>query len=1260
MMPTKVDNSTNIPDIDSYRDLLSSGYSVFQSKISGKLGLLIELEKINGFSCTYNVYTKDGTTTDNISYKDCKVYWSINWNTENFNINPAHIVLTKSKWISKDLGVTGGTWFSWVYDGTKNQAIPNADHSMAAPPIAFGEGEYWYADITRQYNPTDTSMTYTNFITRDSYEKKLEAFITTVKSGSSNPYADVELIKLNIVRSDIDGYIGLPSEGNYYINLASMERVGNTYKAYTENLNSPTMYTEINPTAITDDIVNNYFNTSISKYFSSFRIPVKQVLNDIEYTPNITNLIYNYEITPAMDYGILQEYAIEGYIDFSKVGTGAIDLTYWKYYNTENSSTLSIGLDAYVEENKGIAEVALEFYDNQGKAATYHIRNKESYSGTFTEFIPLNGAASSPNLTSTDSNGEPIYHLGTSTTKLGENVIYGSGNVAHPLYYKGGKAYENSNFTGEHTSTSDLYINDAGTIYSNALYLVKIIVKYCQKDALGELDTSISTEFKTYYRWFWTNTMYNQYYSNTSDFDNLPFILNLDINTVYSSSNGYYYETKPYISPFLKQKTTTSTELYKNSGSTIQIVSSDATPNKHNTKYYLQAGLSNNYNTFRLRGNTAGGNYSGLYTALQVDIFTDCDRYVENVNKDPELLHGGQSNYGEWLAIRPVLPENFDKTKIGGTLRTTLAETKFPVNTFYDTTPSQDMWEGPEAYKDCINSFEVTDFATSTSTYSGTEEYLAYNNTVQPLQNKHYISKVLKDIYDDAHAGTFTANIIHFSKYYYTNIEENATAPCLVPLLRELEDLNTYGLGLANTSDHAGVDKVPYISYMYSFEMWDDADGDESHLNVHKYSYAKADGGRTYVSGWSDDWGNSEDHGVFGGYDGYFWRDRKNEWMSHKVDGFFLHGIFMHHDSKYGGSADYNPNNGKDRWFSKSIGDNWKRLYGNVSPQDYCVSRNYEWNYGWEGGGNHIIGIGYNGDENNVEHYFNTYFLISGDPQIPKFASAYSSKLPKYIGQYIATILCGIYLYKVDEAQRVLRTNDIVHLENNYTVYTKDIIYKAQISPSYTPATGELGHNGLLLLQDIQFTSYINTVKSNIAGLTANDVNDSNVTLTLKGCIKNNPIQYKLEYLTPKYDDLSVEGQASAVITKADGTRVPVSSANFEKDKLYWLDENEKVLPLNKNFSAQCVDTIDDSDTYLKVKYNSAWGRMKFPNIYKMFKWVGDKLQCAYTTTAPSSSDRYSMHGQEEEDFAIHDLRKDEVLIPIGNLMKPTEIPLPS
>jgi hypothetical protein len=92
-----------------------------------------------------------------------------------------------------------------------------------------------------------------------------------------------------------------------------------------------------------------------------------------------------------MPYGLLREYSVEGYIDFSKIGTGAIDLTAYKYFVGENAVNLTLGLDAYVEDNKGIDEICIEFYDNQGLAASYHIMNKDSYSGQFSEVIPLNG-----------------------------------------------------------------------------------------------------------------------------------------------------------------------------------------------------------------------------------------------------------------------------------------------------------------------------------------------------------------------------------------------------------------------------------------------------------------------------------------------------------------------------------------------------------------------------------------------------------------------------------------------------------------------------------------------------------------------------------------------------------------------------------------------------------------------------------------------------------------------------------------------------
>jgi hypothetical protein len=58
------DKATGEVDIDDYRNKLSSGYSIFQSKVSGKLALLIELEKITGFSCTHTIYGKEGSESN--------------------------------------------------------------------------------------------------------------------------------------------------------------------------------------------------------------------------------------------------------------------------------------------------------------------------------------------------------------------------------------------------------------------------------------------------------------------------------------------------------------------------------------------------------------------------------------------------------------------------------------------------------------------------------------------------------------------------------------------------------------------------------------------------------------------------------------------------------------------------------------------------------------------------------------------------------------------------------------------------------------------------------------------------------------------------------------------------------------------------------------------------------------------------------------------------------------------------------------------
>ena len=64
ILGTMVGNEQENIDIDSYRNTLSSGYSVFKSKTSGKLALLAELVMIDSYSVTHSIEAKSDDSTN--------------------------------------------------------------------------------------------------------------------------------------------------------------------------------------------------------------------------------------------------------------------------------------------------------------------------------------------------------------------------------------------------------------------------------------------------------------------------------------------------------------------------------------------------------------------------------------------------------------------------------------------------------------------------------------------------------------------------------------------------------------------------------------------------------------------------------------------------------------------------------------------------------------------------------------------------------------------------------------------------------------------------------------------------------------------------------------------------------------------------------------------------------------------------------------------------------------------------------------------
>ena len=586
-------SGADIPDIDSYRNLLSSGYSVFQSKISGKLALLIELEKITGFSCTHTIYSKKGDSNKIEFIKDengnitTKVndeannsyiaetnkyltYINFSWETEDPNINPAAIILTDAEWVG-EYDQYGKVKF-WYKDGNEVKLIENdienyqlvqyTNNESATNTPSYPNDKYYEVSL-------DT-LSYGNYdsFKEGSYNVILAKKLEYINTGTG--YSEDALTKLNIVKEnekidDLNKYLMLPKEGYYYINALEKIRENDGQISFYSKSSSTGKLFKIDSQRIEDYIVNNYFHYPIYKRFLEFTIPTNEKIlvqeskkdNDgntieeavyIDKKPDITNMVYKYTVTPAMPYGLLDEYSVTNYIDFSKIGTGSIELNTWKYFVGENSLTLTLGLEAYVEDNMGISEIAIEFIDNQGVAAIYHITGKASYSGQFTEVIPLNGATSKNNLNSLNTyrgttwnytNGICV-HCGQQLTEYQEGCVTFStieGDKSKPIIAVSKE--EDKNY----------YMNDAGIIYFGMLYLAKITVKYCPKDALDNLDDSDSTRFKTFNRWLWTTTMFNDQYYQVKDFNDLQLTLTYDIGAKYESNKNYYYKKIDYISP---------------------------------------------------------------------------------------------------------------------------------------------------------------------------------------------------------------------------------------------------------------------------------------------------------------------------------------------------------------------------------------------------------------------------------------------------------------------------------------------------------------------------------------------------------------------------------------------------------------------------------------------------------------------------------------------------------------------------------------
>lgn len=1043
---TSKKEGTEEPDLDSYRSLVSSAYSVFNSKVSGKLALLIELEKITGFSCSWVPYVTTDTVNGNSTYS---IYWNFNWTTNDKNVNISKVCMENVGWVE-------GAQIAKYYIKSKGEA---GNYDL---PIIDIDGKISY-DISRTYIP-ESNITYETFIEEKEYSAAIKDF--------QNFY------KVNIKKNN-----GYPELGQYYLNYPEIEKID----------------------YINDDIINNYFNYPVFKGPLQVTLPTTQKIEDIEIKPIFHNVICKYTAIPAMPYGKLREFQQTGYIDFSKIGTKNIKLHTWRYYNYENTMTLTWGMDGYVEQNKGISEVVFEFYDNHGFVAAYHNKGKLSYNGTFTEYIVLNESNSNYKLTDVNYNGEKKYHPGIQVTDSSIIEQLGKKSDINKLgYVKVGNNY---------------HYNDAGTIYSNCLYLVKIITKYCNKNIVDELDES-SPDYIVDYRWIWTNNMFNEYYHNTQDFKELQFTLGFDANAVYEiDQSTFKLENFEYNSDY--EGVVNTENMHNSLSATVQHINQGDTP-VDNVKMAIRAGLQNDYGTFNLKEEGIKNINVSVYLANQ---------YLETDTTNPDMI----TTNGDTIRFKGI--DSVKDTQFKGKLEYGDLSSKFNklIGKEVENT-NDDIYSGEKSYENYKDTFNVTgkDFGPETENSSSTQEYINYKGEVLELNTNLCKSCTLDTVaFNEVTKSidkyiTLQLSGVFFSKYYYLTKTVEKVGQ-LRSFVLDLDDLQEYNISYANPGFK--FNKALFVSARDKKRKNAVASGaiiefTTSNTRATSPIFLEAinkKGNHMVLTSNSDD--GEFDHVLEGGGEGAI---DINSFLS-------VNQKTISENFKFLFPMGFGYVWGDDNTNATARLANKKQIATNVNLLTKV-------NFNHRDLGGTLCGMLESGKIATGDHYI----------ELSQFNEERTNILTRFA--YIVMNYLTQFFYLDNTTYTVNIPDNLIYLNKHNLMYIRDILIKLNKSDKDIN-NNPVDSNDLICMHGIHYSEYLKKIEQNCNTNNPNDktdikinLNDQNVKLHINSVLKNCPLQFNLQYIKPILNTLILDKTQVASIFPIIPNKV---NNTFTYDKVY-------------------------------------------------------------------------------------------------------------
>ena len=408
---TGSDNTLSTPDLDAYRNVLSSGYSVFKSKTSGKLAILAELIAIDSYSVTHRVEEVKDVNGQIVPDKyNIILYPEISCEETNkkYGITPklSYYYLEESN-LKLRLNTNSPDSTDYVENGIDYR--PLFINTLQRWNINTSFINTKLSDIfnVTELDPSHTSLTLTQLYSQ---------YYTGVEYTNPFYFYQPETYHEKVFDIQNDEYNA--------INLGSIVLPENT-----NGVNQP----------------------------QSYELP----------------LVYKYTIVPCMNYGKLQNLAVSNTIDFLNINNfSASKFNVWKYRVDGPTIHLQFGAEIYDTHVSPVSALVFEFYDLWGFAGSIIIDNKKAYSGTFTKILTLNtiGQLSNKKVPFIQNIGD--QNTGNYNTIYQRNINTIQ-NYALDTCFLNEQEIKFDNDIGWRTIDDKDIENDCGTLYPNLIYGVK-------------------------------------------------------------------------------------------------------------------------------------------------------------------------------------------------------------------------------------------------------------------------------------------------------------------------------------------------------------------------------------------------------------------------------------------------------------------------------------------------------------------------------------------------------------------------------------------------------------------------------------------------------------------------------------------------------------------------------------------------------------------------------------------------------------------